>query len=311
VSWSRGEELAALRVELAGLRSELADARGEIITARGEITAARSEIADARRELQQGQDEAVRVLGQVRAITGAHFDRTTEHRRELVAVRGTEDYRAAYTAAEPLVTVRIATYNRPDVLFDRTIPSVLNQTHGNLELIVVGDGAGPEVVARAAQVEDRRFRFVNLPHRGVYPEDPQHRWLVAGSPGMNVGAQLAAGDWIAPLDDDDEFSPDHVEHLLDCAREGRFEMVYGRMRVVPGDGSEPYELGTYPPVHGQFGFQAAMYAAPLRFFEYETSSWVLGEPGDWNLCRRMMAAGVRIGYLPQVVTTLYPAGPDS
>jgi glycosyltransferase involved in cell wall biosynthesis len=159
-------------------------------------------------------------------------------------------------------------------------------------------------------VTDPRVRFVNLPHRGSYPEDSDRRWLVAGSPAMNHGAQLAAGRWIAPLDDDDEFSPDHVETLLAAAREGAFEMVYGRMLVVGSEPSDSYELGVYPPAHSQFGFQAALYLSALRFFEYETSSWVLGEPGDWNLCRRMLAAGVRIGYVPKVVTTLYPTGPD-
>jgi hypothetical protein len=42
----------------------------------------------------------------------------------------------------------------------------------------------------------------------------------------------------------------------------------------------------------------------LGFFEYDTASWVLNEPADWNLCRRMMAAGVRIGHVPRVVTTV-------
>ena len=34
---------------------------------------------------------------------------------------------------------------------------------------------------------------------------------------------------------------------------------------------------------------------------------VLDEPADWNLCRRMIEAGVRIGYVDRVVVTWYPS----
>lgn len=249
------------------------------------------------------------MVEEIRDITGTHFDRTPEQRQRLLAVRQSAGYAAALAEPEPLVSVRIATHDRPDILFDRTLPSVLSQSYSRLEVIIVGDGCGEPTIFRARGVGDPRVRFVNLPHRSCYPDDAGRRWLVAGSPAMNHGAQLATGQWIAPLDDDDEFTPDHLATLLTTARDGAFEMVYGRMRVVRCEPTGAFEIGVYPPVHAQFGFQAALYLSVLRFFEYETSSWVLGEPGDWNLCRRMLAAGVRIGYAPKVVTTLYPTGP--
>ena len=30
-------------------------------------------------------------------------------------------------------------------------------------------------------------------------------------------------------------------------------------------------------------------------FEYDERSFLVDEPGDWNLCRRMLEAGVRFG----------------
>jgi hypothetical protein len=86
-------------------------------------------------------------------------------------------------------------------------------------------------------------------------------------------------------------------------------MVYGKFQsaLFP----EYSSIGEYPPRHGHFTFQAAMYMTLLRdAFEYETNSWVLEEPGDWNLCRRMMDAGVRIGWTEETVTVLHPAGPS-
>jgi hypothetical protein len=293
-----------------------ARARADEITASqlAELREAVEQLADridgAQSSHETSQAALSGTVAEIRAITGQHLDRTPEQRQRLLLARESAIYKESLAQADPLVTVRIATYDRAEILFERTLPSVFAQTHANLEVIVVGDGSGSETERRAAAVTDPRFRFVNLPHRGVYPSDPGKRWLVAGSPAMNHGAQLAAGSWIAPLDDDDEFRPDHVQTLLATAREGAFEMVYGRMQVIPRDGSAIYEIGSYPPEHGKFGFQAALYLSALRFFEYETSSWVLGEPGDWNLCRRMLAAGVRIGYTEQVVTSLYPAGPS-
>ncbi len=270
-------------------------------------------VAMVRAAAEQGsaplQDLVARVA-EIRDITGQHLDRIPELRAQLIVARQSDEYGASFTDEQPLVSVRIATYDRAEILFDRTLPSVFAQTYPHIEVIVVGDGCAEETVRRAAAVTDPRFRFVNLPHRGVYPADPAHRWLVAGSPAMNYGAELSRGRWIAPLDDDDEFLPDHVETLLRTAREAGFEMVHGRMAVVAADGSATSEIGSYPPAYTQFGFQAAMYLGVLKFFEYETSSWVLGEPGDWNLCRRMMQAGVLIGYTPDVITTLYPAGPS-
>jgi len=50
--------------------------------------------------------------------------------------------RANPIPANPKVSVCVATYNRPRLLTERCIASVLGQTYKNLELIVVGDGAG-------------------------------------------------------------------------------------------------------------------------------------------------------------------------
>ena len=129
--------------------------------------------------------------------------------------------------------------------------------------------------------------------------------MVAGSPGMNLGAELANGDWIAPLDDDDEFTVDHLEKLLRFALDERYEMVYGKIisRSVK-DGKEK-EIWSYPPEHGKFSFQGAIYMKLLNFFEWDVNSWVVDEPGDWNMCRRMMTTGVRIGAMEDVVGIIH------
>jgi hypothetical protein len=66
-------------------------------------------------------------------------------------------------------------------------------------------------------------------------------------------------------------------------------------------------LARYPPALGYFNLQAAIVLRALSFFEFNIKSWVLDEPGDWNLCRRMLEAGVRIGYVDRVVVRYYPS----
>lgn len=246
-------------------------------------------------------------LGGVREIGAATLDNIPELRRRLLTTRDEPAHGQVFETQNPLVSVRIATYGRSELLLDRTIPSVLSQTYENLELIVVSDGPDEVTEGRIKALGNSRVRFVSMPHRGLYPTDPMKRWMVAGSPAMNQGAILARGEWIAPLDDDDQFSPDHIEVLLQTAIRGRYEMVYGKFRCHLPEGE--VDIGVYPPQRGQFGFQTALYMSRLRFFEWEPRSWLLDEPADWNLCRRMLEAGVRIGFVDRVVTELTPTGP--
>lgn len=245
-------------------------------------------------------------LARVEAIAGAAYDGVAELRRRLAIARRSAEYERAYVEAEPLVTVRIATHNRADLLVGRSVASALSQTYERLEILVVGDGCTDDTADQLAKLGDPRVRFVNQPFRWPYPQDPRRRWLMTGAPVMNVGITLASGSWIAPLDDDDEFTPDHVEALLTVARAGDFELAYGKLEAVLED-APPTTLGVYPPEHGQFGFQAAVHLAALRDFTLDLRSWLLDEPGDWNLCRRMLEAGVRIGWIDQVVTRYFPS----
>jgi acetyltransferase-like isoleucine patch superfamily enzyme len=85
----------------------------------------------------------------------------------------------------------------------RSVPSVLAQTHPNVEVVVVGDAAGPEVAEALAGIGDPRVRFANLTQRTVASDDPGKHWLVAATIARNEGMRLARGRWTVSLDDDD------------------------------------------------------------------------------------------------------------
>lgn len=205
---------------------------------------------------------------------------------------------------EPLVTVIIPTYNRAKILLNRSIPSVLNQSYENIELIVVGDHCEDDTEKLLKSYPDSRLRFINLPQRGDYPKMPLLRWFVAGVAPVNVGLKESKGEWIAHLDDDDEFSQNHIKALLDFALQSGSEMVYGKVKNQNSDGSW-FELGSSNIELGNICRSASLYRGYLKCFAYDMNAWKKGEPADFNLWRRMKRSGVRIRFLNMVVGLHY------
>lgn len=207
-------------------------------------------------------------------------------------------------AAPPLVTVRIATYRRGQLVADRAIASALAQTHQNLEILVVGDCCDEATANAVRGVRDPRVRFINLPERGRYPDDPLLRWMVAGAAPMNHALDVLRGDWVAPLDDDDEFTTDHVEVLLDACRSRGLEFAWGKALVEGRDGHWS-ECGAPTLRPGSIAHVAVLYSSRLRRFHHDGECWRIDEPGDWNLWQRFARAGVKMGFVDQVVSKHY------
>lgn len=228
-----------------------------------------------------------------------------EARVRLEALRGGRD--VCWTeeeAVSPLVTIRIPCYDRGALVVERAVNSAIAQTYSNLEILVIGDDATPETVAAVQSVRDPRVRFVNIP-RTPYPEDPERRWMVIGYGPRNYALDNAKGAWITTLDDDDEYTPDHVEVLLRAAIERRLEFVYGQSEVIAPNGVTGL-VGRWPPGLGAFTDGALLYSARLRFLKYDPESWRDRLPADWNLWRKMLAVGVKMGYVEHVVYRYYP-----
>ncbi|WP_052748935.1 glycosyltransferase [Arsukibacterium ikkense] len=114
---------------------------------------------------------------------------------------------------QPLVTVYIATHNRPELLA-RAISSCVAQTYPHLEIIVVDDGSAPQQAQLNQQLllEYPQIKYLYLPVAGGAP--------VA----RNTAIKMASGEFITGLDDDDEFKPERISELVqhwysrtDCA----------------------------------------------------------------------------------------------
>jgi glycosyltransferase involved in cell wall biosynthesis len=279
----------------------------------------RPELMDALREIEDSMKRQEKALIEfdvrlrdVQAIAGRTYEHAHGWVSQLDELRRAPGYAAAWDNDEPLVTVRIATYNQARLLCERALASVLSQTYERWEAVVVGDAVTDDTERRVRSIGDPRISFVNLAVRGPYPDDERSRWQIAGTAAANEGLRRARGAWIAPLDDDDAFDDDHIEVLLQHARETRAELAYGQLSVRDAATGQvlPNIVGAWPPVYSQFGFQGALYHAALRRFEFDINARHLDEPGDWNLARRLWEAGVRFSYLPRPVTTYYYAPRD-
>ena len=96
----------------------------------------------------------------------------------------------------PRFSVVLPTFNRADTL-PRAVSSVLAQTMGDLELIVVDDGS-TDGTADGLSTLDPRVNLIRQENRGV-------------SSARNAGLRSSSGELIAFIDSDDEWLPRHLE----------------------------------------------------------------------------------------------------
>ena len=102
----------------------------------------------------------------------------------------------------PLVSIVVPVFNPHPVYFRQAIDSVLSQTFGDFELIVVEDPSPSSGQAMLAGVTDPRLRYILNAERTSLPR--QH----------NRGLAEARGQFICRFDADDICEPDRVEREL-------------------------------------------------------------------------------------------------
>jgi glycosyltransferase involved in cell wall biosynthesis len=102
---------------------------------------------------------------------------------------------------QPLVSVIVPTFNRPEMLME-TLASIDAQAYGPIEILVINDG-GSDVEPLLGKLNHHR-KIIHLKH-------DTNRGLPAA---RNTGIKAASGEYIAYVDDDDVYYPDHIETLV-------------------------------------------------------------------------------------------------
>jgi len=207
-----------------------------------------------------------------------------------------------------LVSACISTYDRNDLLLERSLASVRRQTYSVAEIIIVNDGMGgeklDELEQRIEALGDGRIRLFTIP-RQTYPEDPQQRWCVLGMNARNFALDVAEGDWVAPLDDDDEWTDDHVAVLMATLQQTTADFAYGISQYHWPDGHFQ-QAGRWPPGMGAFCDGAQLYRNGLGY-RYDPGCIGRGLPEDGDLWTRMWEGGVNFTFEPRLVHHYYPS----
>jgi glycosyltransferase involved in cell wall biosynthesis len=209
----------------------------------------------------------------------------------------------------PLVSVITATYNRSRVL-KHAIESVRRSTVEDWELLVVGDHCTDDTAEVVAAFDDPRISFVNLPRNAGEQ-----------SAANNEGLRRARGRYIAFLNHDDLYFPDHLASSVAFCEKTGADLVWSPM-LVPLPGSEADLLA------GRWQFNLSGVPGgddyDPRVFIF-ASAWLLTralaeKAGPWRPARetfvtssqdwlfRAWRSGARMRFLPHVGTLAVPAG---
>jgi glycosyltransferase involved in cell wall biosynthesis len=118
----------------------------------------------------------------------------------------------------PAVSVILPTYNRAS-LIEKTIQSVLSQSHSDFELIILDDGSTDCTADIVAKLSDRRIRFI------------RHETNIGFTANWTYGVRSVRGEFISILGDDDLYKPNFLKNRMQafknypelCAVTGAFD----------------------------------------------------------------------------------------
>ena len=159
----------------------------------------------------------------------------------------------------PTVSIVIAAHDAEDTI-ERSVRSVLAQTHTELEVVVVDDGSTDRTSRVVSDLADRLGDDRLITVRSEDNRGP--------SAARNRGLESASGQWIGFLDADDEFAPQYVERMLAAGRaEPPAGVVVGAHHIVQTDGTARVRLQHSP---GDMSGEAAA----VRMLEYGITHYV-------------------------------------
>jgi glycosyltransferase involved in cell wall biosynthesis len=123
------------------------------------------------------------------------------------------------------ITVIITTHNRAAMLAN-AIKSVLNQTFKDFELLIVDDASEDKTEEIVKDFVDSKIRYIK-----ISTEDSK-----GGNYARNIGIREAKAEFIAFLDDDDEWLPEKLEKQIEIFRKDeKIGLVHAGLFYVSAD----------------------------------------------------------------------------
>jgi Glycosyl transferase family 2 len=221
--------------------------------------------------------------------------------------RAQTDYKKAFTENTPLVSICVATMNRPDLLIERCLKSLLSQSYRNIQINVVGDHCTDDTGSRIAGLRDDRIMFRNLPSRGPYPPPGIDRWRVAGTNAFNAALSMCEGQFITHLDDDDCASADRIETLVNAAQEHKADFCWHSFWNERQDGTW-FLLGDGRFELGQITTGSIFYHHYFKKIPWDVFAYRTQEPGDWNRLRKIRSLRPGLHFVDRPLMFHYTEG---
>ena len=226
---------------------------------------------------------------------------------KLTIARRSKHYGASYEE-NPSVMVYIPTFNRINYLLARSIPSVLAQTYRNIHILVVDDGSTDftkEILcehygSRVTVLKNDRSNF-------RYPNKSLFHWFAGPVDAANLALLNCKSCWIARIDDDDEWLPDHIERAVKELLRSKAEFLSADYLVLDKGGNAEKRISA-DPLNGIGGTQTWVYHAALKNMRYNIHCWRKNHNrvNDTDLQSRFYKAGVKIVHSQYVACIIKP-----
>ena len=162
---------------------------------------------------------------------------------------------------QPLVTVIIATHNRPESLA-MTIESVFAQTFTDWQIIIVGDKCTDDTEKVIEAFCSQKITFINLPKRFGEQAGPN-----------SIGMKLAKTEFLAFLNHDDLWLPTHLASAISDLDSTKCDMYWSRAAFFKNRGPRE-DSPLFVELSPKKRCLSEVYDAPFYYSE-PMSTWVL------------------------------------
>lgn len=153
--------------------------------------------------------------------------------------------------SKPLVTAIVTTYNRDVKIVKRALDSVVNQNYENMEALLINDCPEntrlAEKLKRLVDSYEGKIRYIEMAENG------------GACAARNFGIAHSSGEFVAFLDDDDEWLENKISRQTECFDNDRVAIVYcntyahyeGKNKLVIREKHKMPEGYIYPYLFGE------------------------------------------------------------
>lgn len=184
--------------------------------------------------------------------------------------------------------------SNPEQKFVRAVKSFITQTYENKELIIVSDGC--DVTERLYQFNFAKFsniKFVKIEKQPVY-----------GGEVRNAGIEIADGDIITYLDNDDVLGKRHLEIIMEQFDDDLDLVYYDDFMTLSADFKKLHKRYVEPR-YGSIG------TSSMTHKNVDWLRWTSGYGHDWEFCMKAIVNGMKFKKIktpPQYIVCHYKNG---